>query len=77
MIPWYRGDLIQFLVRFQCRKIALDPELDGTPPLRLPERTIEGMQRMLGFAIGERWPVMPVLLPAAPIAHADFVPRPP
>ena len=57
--------------------IALDPELDGTPPLRLPERGNEAIQRMLGFAIGDRWPIMPQLLPAEPIAHTDAAPRPP
>jgi len=70
VIQWYRGNQRRFLTRFYRRKTALDPELDGTPPLRVPERSWDAMKRALGFAIGERWPVMPLLLPAAPIAHA-------
>ena len=77
VIPWYRGDLGHYLMRFRNRVPTLDPELDGTPPLRLPERHNDAIQRMLGFAIGDRWPVMPQLLPAEPIAHADAAPRPP
>lgn len=77
MIQWYGDRHMRFLVRFYHRTIALDSEPLGDRHPSLPERDWDAMQRKLGFAIGERWPVMPVFLPATPIAHAAAATGPP
>ena len=77
IVRWYRGDQQRFLTRFYHRKSAIDPELNPTPPMRLPERSWDAIKRMLGFTIGEHWPVLPVFAPATPIAHETIATRPP
>ena len=72
VITWYGADQGRLVLDFHRREAALDPELDGTPPLRLPEQTREATRRMLGFLIGDRWPVRPAWVPAPP-----RVPTPP
>ena len=72
VITWYGADQGRLVLDFHRREAALDPELDGTPPLRLPEQTREATRRMLGFLIGDRWPVRPSWVPAPP-----RVPTPP
>lgn len=76
-IRGYRGYETYFLYRFYRRKSAIDPELDGSPPLRVPDRSSDVAKRVLGYAIGASWPVMPVFLPAEPISHTPAATGPP
>ena len=58
IIAWSGGNL-RFMKDFmRCRR-AFEPQMNRTPPLCMPEQTREGIERMLGFFIGERWPRMP------------------
>jgi hypothetical protein len=58
-IRWCRGNLYKLVMDFRRRQADFEPELKPAPPLCVPERSRAGIQRMLGFFIGERWPVMP------------------
>jgi hypothetical protein len=58
-LVWTNGNLYVLVKDLHRHQREFEPELKNTPPLCLPEISREGIQRMLGFFIGERWPVMP------------------
>ena len=58
VITWSGGNLL-FIKDFRQRQRAFEPEMNRTPPLCTPEETRPGIERMLGFFIGDRWPRMP------------------
>jgi hypothetical protein len=58
-IMWCRGNLYKFTKDLSRRQAEFEPQMKPTPPLCFPEHRRQGIQRMLGFFIGERWPVMP------------------
>ena len=62
-IRWYGGHLPRFLHQLRQEQLAFAPQTSAAPPLRLPEETREGVRRMLGFFIGEQWPIMPYPVP--------------
>jgi len=63
-ITWYGGNLPKYMKDLRRREVAFEPHLGPTPPLQVPEATRDGILRMLGFFIGEQWPVMPYPVPA-------------
>src|SRR6185312_581759 len=58
-IRWCRGNLYTLVMDFRRRQAEFEPELKPTPPLCMPEWKREGIGRMLGFFVGDRWPIMP------------------
>ena len=64
-LTWYRGDVARLGRDFRRRAQAFEPEWDRDYRLGLPDRESEDIQRVLGFRIGERWPVLPSPLPPA------------
>ena len=64
-ITWYRGNLPKLILDFRRREVAFVPEWDRDPNLGLPEKSGDGIRRMLGFFIGEP-PVTPFWVPAPP-----------
>ncbi len=75
-ITWYRGNLPRLVQDFRRREIAFEPEWDRDPNLGVPERTRDGIRRMLGFFIGEP-PATPPWVPAPPAAAATASTGPP
>ena len=55
----YRGNLPKLVHDFRRREIRFEIELDRNPALGWPERSRDGIRRILGFFIGEP-PVVPV-----------------
>ena len=55
----YRGTGTRLYLAFYRRTFAFDRDWDATPGLEVPSRTVDGVQKMLGFLIGERWPRTP------------------
>ena len=76
-IMWCRGNLRKMVNDLHRRQAVFESELRPTPPLCIPEITREGIQRMLGFFIGERWPVMPDPYDAPPGMRVLTATRPP
>jgi hypothetical protein len=70
-----RGNLARLLHDLRHRQQAFEQEIDHTPPRCVPESRGAGIERMLGFFIGERWPVMPDPYDAPP--GMLVLPRPP
>ena len=58
-IMWCRGNLPSLVKDLRRQADAFDKIVDRTPPLCFPDLTRDGVLGMLGFLIGERWPVMP------------------
>ncbi len=72
----YRGNLPRLMKEFRRREVVFcDTEADRNPALGWPERTRDGIRRMLGFFIGEP-PDTPFPQPAPPLAQ-PAVTRPP
>src|SRR6185312_4024015 len=76
-IRWCGGNLYKLVTDFRQRQAEFEPELKPTPPLCVPELARKGIERMLGFFIGERWPVMPDPYDAPPGMLVLPAPRPP
>ncbi len=75
-LMWYRGNLPKLMRQFRRREIHFcNTEADRNPALGWPEPTRDGIRRRLGFFIGEK-PVLPPLLPAPPRPPATVL-RPP
>ncbi len=64
VLTWYRGDVAALAKAFRRRATTFDPEWDRDPRLGHPDRSAEAVRNVLGFFIGERWPVLPSPLPA-------------
>ena len=77
MLTGYRGNLPRLAKDFRRRAVAFEPEWDRDFRLGKPERTRDGIQCVLGFLIGERWPVLPDPLPAPFHMPGAAAPRPP
>ena len=65
VLTWYRGNVARFGQDFRRRAVAFEPEWDRDFRLGRPDRTDEGIRCVLGFFIGERWPLLPDPLPPA------------
>jgi hypothetical protein len=72
---WCRGNLYGLMQDLRRQQAAFEPEFGPTPPLCIPEQARDTTQRMLGFKLGERWPVMPDPYDAPP--GMLVAPRPP
>ena len=59
MLEWYQGNGNRLYLDFYRRTFAFDRDWDATPGLEVPSRTADGVRKMLGFLIGERWPRTP------------------
>jgi hypothetical protein len=74
---WTGGNLCTLVQDLRRHQREFEPEMNGTPPLCYPEQTRAGIERMLGFFIGERWPLMPDPYDAPPGMLVLPAPRPP
>jgi len=59
VMAWSGGSLTKLWKTLQRHQREFMPEMKATPPLCQPEESRDGIERMLGFFIGDRWPVMP------------------
>ncbi len=64
VLTLYRGNVPRLMKDLRRRAVAYEPEWDRDFRLGKPERTTESIQCVLGFLLGERWPVVPNPLPA-------------
>ena len=76
-IHWYRGNVARLAGDFHSRKKAFEPEWDRDFRLGLPDDMKEDVRRVLGFMIGERWPLLPVPLPPPLRMHGMATTGPP
>jgi hypothetical protein len=76
-LVWTNGNLCTLVQDLRRHQREFEPELRNTPPLCLPETSRDGIRRMLGFFIGERWPVMPNPHDAPPGMRVLPAARPP
>jgi hypothetical protein len=78
-IMWCRGNLYRLVKDLNRQETAFEAFTNPTPPLCLPECTRDAVPRMLGFVIGDRWPVMPDPRDAPPgmLVQPRPLPRPP
>ena len=77
-ITWYRGNLPALMQDLLRREVAFAPEWDRDPNLAIPEYTRDSVRRVLGFCLGEQWPVAPTWLPRLPTGlRAAAATRPP
>lgn len=76
-LTWYRGNMTRLALDFRHRAKAFVPEWDYDLKLGMPDRATEAIREVLGFFIGERWPLLPSPLPA-PFRLPEMLPtRPP
>ena len=62
-LTFYRGNLPRLTKDFRRRQLAFEPEWDRDFRLGQPTRSRDAILSVLGFLIGERWPVLPNPLP--------------